>query len=199
MLNIKVIFIDTNDISLETLLSSSYLSKKDLESLEKYKIEETKKEKACSLILKNKYIKDYHLNEFGKPISDNSFFNISHSKGMVVFTQDSLPIGIDIEKIRPATDELKDYISSIEEKEYITDEKSFFEIWTNKESLTKAIGTGIKSSIKEIPSLPINGVKQYKGKSYYSKTIQYNNYVICVTRELDKPFDLVIVDKSFEK
>ena len=78
------------------------------------------------MILKNKFIGEYRYNEHGKPISDNIYFNISHSKGVVVFTQNELPIGIDIELIRPTNEDLVHYISSKEEKEYIKDNIKFF-------------------------------------------------------------------------
>ena len=97
-------------------MASSFLFTEDIVSLNKYKVEDVKKEKACSLILKNKFIGEYRYNEHGKPISDNIYFNISHSKGVVVFTQNELPIGIDIELIRPTNEDLVNYISSKEEK-----------------------------------------------------------------------------------
>ncbi len=192
MTNIKVIFVNTNELSLEEILSSPFLNESNLKDLQRFKVDETKKEKAYSLILKNKYVGKHHLNEFGKPISDSCFFNVSHSKGAVVFVKDSLPIGIDIEKIRPVKDKMKDYISSIEEKEYIKDDISFFEIWTSKESLSKTIGTGIREKVKDIPALPIDGVKEYKGKEYRSLAVKYKDYIICITRESDEPFSIEI-------
>ena len=195
MLNIKVKFYDTNITTLENILSSSFLFDKDLSYLTRFKVEETKKEKASSLIFKNKYIGEYHLNEFGKPLSEDINFNISHSKGVVVFVKDKIPIGIDIEKIRPVENSLVEYISSNEEREYIKSDINFYEIWTNKESLTKAIGTGIKTKIKDIPGLPINGKKTYQEKYFYSKTIKYKDYIISVTRENNEPFEIEIEEE----
>ena len=190
-----MIFVDTNSVSIDILLSSSFLSEKDLAFLERFKIEEVKKEKACSLIFKNKYVGQYHLNEFGKPLSESCYFNISHSKGVVVFIKDHVPIGIDIEQIRSAGQAMIDYISSEEEKEYIKDDLNFYEIWTNKESLTKAIGTGIKEKIKDIPGIPINGLKTYQEKHYYSVTKKFKDFIISVTRENDEPFDIDIEEE----
>ena len=195
MLNIKVKFYDTNITTLENILSSSFLFDKDLSYLSRFKVEETKKEKASSLIFKNKYVGEYHLNEFGKPLSEDVNFNISHSKGVVVFVKDNIPIGIDIEKIRPVENSLVEYISSNEEREYIKSDINFYEIWTNKESLTKAIGTGIKTKIKDIPGLPINGKKTYQEKEFYSKTIKYKDYIISVTRENNEPFEIEIEEE----
>ena len=147
------------------------------------------------MILKNKYVGEYSVNEYGKPLSESCYFNISHSKGYVVFIKDTIPIGVDIEKVRPAEDDLKNYISSEKEKEYIKSDKAFYEIWTNKESLTKCLGTGIKEKIKDIPSIPINDKKVYKGKTYRSVTREYLDTVISVTRENELPFDIEIKEE----
>lgn len=183
-------FIDTNNISLGDILKSVFLSDLDIASLNKYKMEETRKEKAVSLILKNKYIREYHINEYGKPVSENTYFNISHSKGVVVFIQSDKEIGIDIEKVREVDPRLVDYISSNEEKSYINSDINFFEVWTNKESLTKNIGTGIKDKIKDIPGLPLNGKKIYKGKEFFVRTLTHKNYVISVSRESFEDYDI---------
>ena len=189
-------FVDTNKYSLETLLVSSFLGEKDIAEISRFKLEESKKEKAVSFILKNKYVGKYHLNEFDKPISEECEFNISHSHGVVVFVQSSVPIGVDIEKLRPMKDDMTNFISSNEEKEYIQSYQSFFEVWTNKESLTKCLGTGIKDKISSIPGLPINGVKEYKNKQFYCRTIKYNDYVISVTQETNKPFEILIREEN---
>ena len=193
---LTLLFVDTNTKSLESLLLSSFLSDENIKELSRYNLEETKKEKAVSMILKNKCIGEYYLNESGKPLSKSCFFNISHSKGYVVFIKDDVPIGVDIEKIRPVEDDLIDYISSSEEKKYITSDLNFYEVWTNKESLTKCLGTGIKEKIKDIPSLPINDVKTYKEKLYRSQTINYQDLVISVTRESIEPFEIRIQEEN---
>lgn len=184
---------DSRNVSLEDLLSSRYLSTLEKSSFEKYKNLETKKEKIVSSIFKNKYIGDYHLNEFSKPVSDNTYFNISHSHGMVAFIKDNIPVGLDIEKIREAKDDIKDFISNEEEKRYIHDDQSFFEVWTNKEALVKALGTGFKSKIKDVPGLPLNGLRLFEDKKYYNKTIIHDDYVITVSRQSDEDFDLEVI------
>ena len=182
---LTLLFVDTNTKSLESFLLSSFLSDENIKELSRYKLEETKKEKAVSMILKNKYIGEYSLNESGKPLSKSCYFNISHSKGYV-----------DIEKIRPVEDDLIEYISSSEEKKYITSDQKFYEVWTNKESLTKCLGTGIKEKIKDIPSIPINDVKTYKEKLYRSQTINYQDSVISITRESIDPFEIKIQEEN---
>ena len=196
MNNLNIIFIDIINTSLNYLLESPFLSDSDISFLNKFKVEGVKKEKACSLILKNKYVGEYRIDENGKPVSDHFYFNISHSDGAVVFIKDDYPIGIDIEKIRPVEDGLIDFISFREERDYIKTPSNFFEIWTNKESLSKAIGTGIKEVIKEIPGLPINGKKEYKGKTFQSKTIKYKEFIVSVNREKDEQFEINIKEEQ---
>lgn len=192
-MNVKIHIYDSIGISTECLLNNKCFSYGEKHTFDKYKHIETKNEKIVSEIFKRKYIGDYHLNEFGKPISDNCYFNISHSYGVVVFVMDTVPVGIDIEKIRDAEDDLVNYISNEKEKAYIRDGESFYEVWTNKEALVKAYGTGIKRKPNEIIGLPINGIRYFEGKTFYNKTIKYDDYVITVSREDDKDFELEII------
>lgn len=103
------------------------------------------------------------------------YFNISHTRGMVVCILSDKEIGIDIEYIRKADNSLICRICSEEEKEYIlgktnTDSEEeqkyilgktnvdseeernirFTRIWTLKESYIKAIGKGLAFSMKDI-------------------------------------------------
>ena len=66
-------------------------------------------------------------------------------------------------------------------------------MWTNKEALVKANGLGIKEDIKNIPSLPINGVREYKTTFYMNRTILYNNFVITVSRESQDNFEINLI------
>ena len=190
--------VKTKDYSLEELLNSRFLSTSDLKAIEKYKMEETKKEKAVSFILKNKYIKDYYLNEFGKPLSKDICFNISHSHGVVIFTLYEFDVGVDIEKIRTSQDDVRRYISNDEEYAYIKDDKSFYEIWTSKESLVKALGIGIKDNIKDIPALPINGVKQYKNHEFISRNVEFEDFIISVTTLGNSDFEIKVLKEELK-
>lgn len=190
--------IKADDYSLDELLNSRYLSTTNLEEIKKYKMEETKKEKAISFILKNKHIKDYYLNEFGKPLSKDICFNISHSHGVVIFAINDVDVGVDIEKIRPSKDDMRRYISSDEEYAYIKDDETFYEIWTNKESLVKALGVGIKDNIRDIPALPINGVKHYKNQEFISKNVEYEGFIISVTTIGNSDFEINVLNEDLK-
>jgi 4'-phosphopantetheinyl transferase len=98
-------------------------------------------------------------NDYGKPSLPEKFkkihFNLSHSKGLsaLVFSTKS-EIGIDVEKIDPEFD--FDLIANTHfsnaENNFILAEngqsrKRFYTLWTRKEALLKAVGTGIGENL----------------------------------------------------
>lgn len=190
---VKLYLFDSRTSGFDNIFSSLFLSDEDIDHLERYKIEEVKKEKALSLHFKNKYIGEYSINEYGKPISKNIFFNISHSHGVVVLaTSSKYDVGVDIEVIRDKKDDLARFVSNEEEYQYIKSDKNFFEVWTSKESLSKCVGTGIRNNIKSIPSFPLNGIKTFNNEVYYNKLIEKDDYVISITLKTKEDFEIEI-------
>lgn len=192
---VSLYIIDTRNKSIEELNLDRFLSNEEINnSFLKYKVEETRKEKLVSLYLKKKYIGDFYLSKDDKPLSNDKYFNISHSKGVVALAlSNDCPIGLDIEVIRDYKDDLAKYISTDEEYEYIKDNKSFFEIWTSKEALVKCLGSGLKDNVKNIPALPIDGIKQYKGGIYHSKSLVYKDTIINVALATSNDFKIDIL------
>jgi len=96
---------------------------------------------------------------FGKPVFQNNpdiHFNLSHSKNQLFCGIDSLPIGVDIEWIRPTDQGLPTRFFRPEEAAHLESlpesfrQRAFFEMWTAKESYMKATGRGF--------SLPLNQI-----------------------------------------
>lgn len=190
MTKVNLYIVDSSNLDLSNI---NNITGDELLELERYKVEETKKEKAVSLSLKKLYIEDWYVDEHGKPLADDVFFNVSHSHGMVVLAMnDDYPIGVDIEKNRPVEEKFKKYISNKEEVDYIDSDEKFFEVWTSKESLLKAVGLGISMRMENVPALPINGKKQFKEETYFSKSVRYLDYIISVTLMSDSDFELTI-------
>lgn len=196
MKNINVIVLDVNQYSLEDLLKSPYLTLKNVEEIERIKNTLTKKEKAGSFILKNKFIGSYSVNDFNKPISPFMHFNVSHSFGLVVLAINNKDIGIDVELIREVDPSLVVFVTSEEEKKHLNGPESFFKIWTSKESLLKCLGLGIRKKLSEISSIPFNGLKEYDGETFYSQITKYRDYIVSITIQGDEEFDINFKEES---
>ncbi len=76
--------------------------------------------------------------------SDEVFFNLSHSHGVIMLGISHTPIGVDIEKIRQIDFSSFKFIEA-------EDEDEFFEKWTERESYIKMTGEGLKDIRKSIP------------------------------------------------
>jgi phosphopantetheine--protein transferase-like protein len=95
----------------------------------------------------------YRIGKKGKPelMDDSLFFNISHtSDSFVIAISESCPVGVDLEDLNKHLNYMpivKRFFSE-EEAGYILSnpeesKERFFLLWTRKEALLKAIGTGI--------------------------------------------------------
>lgn len=94
--------------------------------------------------------------------SNQLHFNITHSGENVLIAFSNEPVGIDIEKIKPAFD----YTSMLTRcfnaheinaiKNASDPHTIFYSLWTRKEALLKALGRGIHDELQLIPST--NGI-----------------------------------------
>lgn len=172
-------------------LSSIPLTVEKKQYIEKAFTLEKQKERYLSTYLKDKYVGSYYLNEHKKPLSKNKFFNVSHSDEMIILGMCDIDIGVDIEHIKEdISSQMKRFIASDDEFEYISDEEKFYEIWTNKESLMKCKGIGIVDKVSNIPGLPINGIRTLDNEIYMSKTIKLDDYLISICIKSDEPFEV---------
>ena len=101
---------------------------------------------------------EWEYNEYGKPtfclspLASRLYFSISHCKTGIAVVLDDQPVGIDIESIRKADEELIERTMNAEEQAQIMakgreDERArtFTRFWTQKEAVVKCMGTGIES------------------------------------------------------
>ena len=186
---IKIYYININNLS-NNYYNVPLIKDEDVAKVLKYDNIIKQKQEIASLYLKRKFIKDYYLDENGKPVSKNIFFNISHSKDYVLIAiSEKYDIGIDIEyKNNRNVEKLKNYICSKEELDFIKSNDDFYKIWVSKESLFKCCGKGIIMDLKSIDSLPFDGLKIHKGNNYYSHYFDYDNYAISITLRNDNDF-----------
>ncbi|QKJ28306.1 4'-phosphopantetheinyl transferase superfamily protein [Mucilaginibacter mali] len=100
----------------------------------------------------------------GLAVADRScHFNISHSAGEFLIALGDTELGIDIEWMNPDfayADVASQYFSAAE-VDYINSSPdataAFFLLWTRKEALLKACGTGIDDNLPDMPALDGKG------------------------------------------
>ena len=132
-------------------------------------------------------------NETGKPYYENGpYFNISHSGKYVLMAVSTKEIGVDIEENVEKDMSMLIKIFNEAEAKMIKEHADFYYLWCAKESLIKCIGSSI-GKVKEIPSLPLNGIKTFKGIDYQCQTFIYDKHIVSITRESNEPFEIKIV------
>ena len=115
---------------------------------------------------------EFEYNENGKPfLSANLFFSISHCKAGIAVIADEQPVGIDIESIREAKEDLMERTMNAEERRGMDDRK-FIRLWTQKEAIVKAQGTGIMSFEQLQAILPT--------QEWKLQTVEKENYIYSI-------------------
>lgn len=110
-------------------------------------------------------------------------FNISHSEQCVVCALTSGKVGIDVEKIDCGID-INDFEGVFSKKEldciyaFSTPYRQLYKLWTLKECILKAKGTGFLTSPTKIRTLD-NPVK-IDGESFYTHHTFMNDYSLAV-------------------
>ena len=126
-------------------------------------------------------------NKFGKPYLQDYpdfHFNLSHSGNWVIGAVSDTPLGVDVEKVSTFHDYMGIAKRFYSEKEYSFllghDEKSrieiFYDIWTKKESLIKAVGDGLSIPLKSF-NVPLNadGMIKYNEVEWNVSTPAFND------------------------
>ena len=126
-------------------------------------------------------IKDYELyyNKYGKPYlkDSNIYFNISHTRNLVICAISDKEIGVDIEKLV-----YNELVSKriLNQKEYSIllnskcKEEIFTIMWTSKESYVKMLGIGLEYGLKNVDTTILNSKIDIK---------KYNDYIIAISKE----------------
>lgn len=93
---------------------------------------------------------NWEYNEHGKPyLANGPYFSISHCKEGIAVAVNDKPVGVDIESIRRADEDLIKRVMYAREQEEIAQaaepDRVFTRLWTLKEAVVKWRGTGIES------------------------------------------------------
>lgn len=124
----------------------------------------------------------------GKPYVDNGIkFNISHTADYAVLYVGKNECGIDIEKINPGKVVLSQKIFSEKELEWINEDttNNFFYGWTRKESIAKAMGTGLTFPLKNIPI--IKDKILLNNLEIFTESFCFDKHIISVSEINKKP------------
>ena len=146
-----------------------------------------------SSYLKNQLSREELLkNENGKPYFANGpYFNISHSGRYVLMAVSTSEIGVDIEEIKNKDMSSLVRIFNEAEAKMIKEHSDFYYLWCAKESLIKCMGLSV-GKVREIPGLPLNGLKTFKGKDYQCKSFIYDKHIVSITREGNEEYEIDI-------
>ena len=147
----------------------------------------------------------------GKPyVFDNTFyFNISHSGEYVFCVYDGNPVGIDVQKIKDhipkhtgkiLSEDEKKYLESLIEKDRVS---AFYSIWSDKESVIKWDGRGLRLPLQRI-SVADKGklisAINFEGEKLHLKrlNILQPDYAVSIcTQQESEVEELQEIDKNF--
>ena len=122
---------------------------------------------------------EWSYNEHGKPFIRHTpytiHFSISHCKAGIAVAVDDQPIGIDIEAIRHAEPELIERTMNGQEQQQIRSDRDFTRLWTRKEAVVKAQGTGIESFEQLQKTLEISDWKL--------ETVEADHYIYSIAHK----------------
>ena len=159
----------------------------------RYKNEIDQVRSLASSYLMNKLSKEpIQFNDTGKPFfAKGPFFNVSHSGQFIIMAVSNKEVGVDIEEnVEKDMSSLIRIFNEAEAK-MIKEHADFYYLWCAKESLIKCIGSSI-NKIREIPAIPLNGLKTFKGEDYQCQTFIYEKHIISITRESKEQFEVKI-------
>lgn len=143
------------------------------------------------------------VSETGKPFIPDSdmTFSLSRTKNMFAFVigRDDQCLGIDIEQIKPEIDfknisfnyfSVEEHRSILSFKDIADQKRTFFEIWTRKEALLKALGVGINIDLVKVHVLEGENVLDLLGKqnnhhSFKIHTVRKKEAIISIASSTD--------------
>ncbi|EDP94250.1 4'-phosphopantetheinyl transferase superfamily protein [Kordia algicida OT-1] len=142
-------------------------------------------------------------NQYGRPyISKKIDFNISHTQTLVMCAINTNgDVGIDVEKINPIdkTDFYDCWTPKETEVIYkdTTDYYTFYNYWTKKEALVKAIGDGLNIPLKNIEISGSQATVVNHGKWYLKEISLSEKYTAHIATKEPYNSPIVLIQKHY--
>ena len=146
-------------------------------------------------VLPTAKLEQWPYNEAGKPLVEGLFFNLSHSGDYAVLAEADGPVGVDIEKMSPYGDWVREALTAWEYewmlrgKDERERQERFYRLWTRKESLVKCEGHGFSLSPGEISTMPVDEARliAYAGKTYGICSHIFHGYMLSAALQGKQP------------
>lgn len=161
-----MIYIDDNPTAINIEAALTEVSEQRREQALRFKFEEGRRlSLSAYLLLKHALLREYGMSDNpvfeyspdGKPSivgHPGIHFNLSHCPCATACVVSNIPVGIDVERIRPFKESLGHYVLSDAEYESVISssdkDAEFIRLWTMKESLLKFTGEGIRRDLKSL-------------------------------------------------
>ncbi|EDK33565.1 4'-phosphopantetheinyl transferase family protein [Clostridium kluyveri] len=222
MVNIYAINLSGNMNCYELDELMSFISEEKLYRVKKFhRLEDLKRGVMSEILVRFILCKDFHVrnkdlsitkNYYGKPLlsyPESIHFNVSHSGYWIVCAVHNLPVGIDIEQIKPIDFSIAEHFFSESEYESIltSDEGPrlplFYEFWTLKESYIKAVGKGLYMALNsfniKLCNDDIQVEREGSFEDYYFKQYDIDkNYKLSVCARTNNFSDSIILWSDLE-
>lgn len=161
-----MLYIDDDIMTFDLAASLGDISEQRREQALRFKHELGQRQCVASYLLLKKALKEmfgidanpqFDYLGGGKPVihgHPDIHFNISHCKTAVAVAVDSVPVGVDIETVRPYKPRLAQYVLSQAELAQVEASEhpdvEFIKLWTRKEALLKLTGEGIRGNLQSV-------------------------------------------------
>ena len=129
-------------------------------------------------------------------------WSVSHKPKYVAAVISSSPAGIDIEEVRPRKRSIFSYVASEEEWELCGGQSwdALYRIWTAKEAVVKAAGTGLAGMRAcRVVSVPDESqmLLFYRDSLHTVEQLRFNGHVVAVLRD-DSDIEWILPGKTSE-